>query len=142
MSELPKCGEEWFHKSHLTLAEVVDPNDSGEVWYQVPDIASSLRLPPDVFVFDYQRNEPITLELLERLGWKVSYATPECRAVGAAIQTPGGNYIDFRGDEGAFILHDHNQQELERLETPPTLRDLLATLRVFGVNQSSPDAEG
>ena len=151
-----ESGSEWFHRR--TLAEVyvldvemigLDPNKV----YLVPEgeRGPDGRMPErgrvywreaGNFLRDYARYEPVTLELLERMGWEVNRNS-------ARREIPDGpfsfRFIDW-GDSDtpdktlSVVCKMPYGETYGRIAPVATLRDLLQTLRVFGVSCPIPEA--
>lgn len=134
----PKVGETWYHRETLTPVYVSDVNN--RVWFDVDGIASSYAWLAD-FQRDYAVDEPLTLAVLERLGWEV-------RRSEATIGIPDGplflRFIDH-GDKLTLSVASkctlYNVQHYGRVPAPTTLRELLNVLRVFGVASPIPEPQ-
>lgn len=152
MSELPKAGEEWFHRESLTVARVLHVRPETEN-IKVVVVASCVggccqRFDDSVddFLRDYARNEPVTLELLERMGWEACEG--QAVRMNFAIDSHGFDKLEIEPDRESWSLSVSlttdgggcNVEADRQLAPVRTLRDLLNVLRVFGVESSVPPA--
>lgn len=141
-NDLPKAGEEWFSRDRLTVVHVMQV-ESGNVIYKsgpyMRDVMFFMQ-----FMSHYARNEPVTLELLERMGWECETFTDT--AEGGVLSR---GVIDLP-DDNDFRIYFRDGNPLSAtvisggevpIPFPATLRDLLNVLRVFGV-ESSVTADG
>ncbi len=153
-----ESGSEWFHRR--TLAEVyvldvemigLDPNKV----YLVPEgeRGPDGRMPErgrvywreaGNFLRDYARNEPVTQEMLWSMGWL------KCGEFQSYfVLKPGDRawildaFLWRRGPQSIAIRYDGVREGLSHqlmCADAITLRDLLQTLRVFGVSCPIPEA--
>lgn len=123
-----EAGSEWFHRERLTVVEV-DQVDDGFVTFMTDDMTGREHVPD--FLRDYARNEPVTLELLERMGW----STADGLSLFVLDDDRG---IDLQWQNGLMhvVFETYVKQPLAPVAT---LRDFLLTLRVFGVPCSIPE---
>jgi hypothetical protein len=132
MSELPKAGEEWFNRETLTVAKVLrvqpatETDKAAVVASCVGGCCSRFDDDVDTFLRDYARNEPVTPELLERMGFRQRFVHrgPELFVTGRFVI----NFVD-----GRLMTHDDEDEAVFLGPPSPTLCDLLNVLRVFGV---------
>lgn len=120
---------EYFHRETLTPVTVESvKHDFDErlcVLLRVP-CGPGWIVPPDDFLRDYARNEQVTLELLERMGWE------RCEN-GMAIRIPNGR-SSLVMEDGDLTVVPADDFFGTSIPTPATLRDLLVTLRVFNID--------
>jgi len=142
-------GAEFFNRENLVTVKVEfligDSDDAGQwVNFSVCDDQTTRggRDAAD-FLRDYAPNVPVTRELLERMGWERSPGSDSdiSRYDLKADDEHTLSVFFVGGDFHGFSLFSDKGSELI-LPEPATLRDLLNTLRVLGVNAEIPQEVG
>lgn len=151
MAELPKPGEEWFHRESLTPVTVEAINGVGvfaciEIAWDGNALSSEI--PSSQFLRDYARNEPVTPELLERMGWKWEdgFLVNKKAPVFALSQDRNLRLAAWHDNDVAEaplrmevrLMHRSDEFE-EEIPCPATLRDLLNVLQVLNVKGEADD---
>lgn len=135
-----EVGSEWFHRESLTPVVIThfDAEDDDAIFRSPPDLSGSTTA--GVFLRDYARNEPVTVELLERMGWIADGPNLMMSSPAPYFPRDGKNVrlVACFHDDGALSSVEvgitHRSDENEAEVNAATLRDLLNVLRVFGLN--------
>lgn len=131
MTDLPAIGTEWVHRETLTVVTVLAADDAdGFVSCRVNGLASTGVCETALWHEEHVQNEPVSLEVLGRLGWTIH---GRARLFLKGGHDDGlGNYLEWNESFGVNYFAD-DPWYIRSLAPLKTTADLLRLMRVFGL---------
>lgn len=133
MTDLPEVGTEWVHRETLIVVTVLAADDDdGFVSYRVTGLSCTGVCETALWHEEHIQNEPVSLEVLERLGCEVrgNHADMECGLSGHLMI----RRLEISGEGGVRL---RVQSPLTLTFTPlvplETTANVLRLMRVFGL---------
>lgn len=144
-----EVGSEWFHRKSLAAMRVIT---AGSELEGIVNVAPEGELgdgrqvcmmrDEENFLRDYALNVPVTLELLERMGWRVRPVDSVIDRRFASMDIPEQDAdvtVWCNADGSVDYAGVYREGPGVQLANVATLRGLLVTLRVFGVEAKVPE---